>query len=85
MSQNGQIHFKNFAAFAARFLKRFGPFYDIAKKSLITVILITSRELEYYSNTWRISKTGQVKCHYLTYMYIRYKISPKLYVYKKFI
>ena len=31
MSQNGQIHFKNLAANAARFLKCVWPFYNIAK------------------------------------------------------
>ena len=31
MSQNGQTHFKNLAAFAARFFKRISPFYDIVK------------------------------------------------------
>ena len=31
MSQNGQAHFKNLAAFAARFLKCVEPFYDIVK------------------------------------------------------
>ena len=30
MSKNGQTHFKNFAAFAARFLKCAWPFYDTA-------------------------------------------------------
>ena len=29
MSQNGQIHFKNLAAFNARFLKCVWPFWDI--------------------------------------------------------
>ena len=29
MSQNGQTHFKNLAAFAARFLKCVQPFWDI--------------------------------------------------------
>ena len=29
MSQNGQTHFKNFAAFAARFLKCVWPFWDV--------------------------------------------------------
>ena len=29
MSQNGQAHLKNLAAFAARFLKCVGPFWDI--------------------------------------------------------
>ena len=29
MSQNGQTHFKNLAADAARFLKRVWPFWDI--------------------------------------------------------
>ena len=29
MSQNGQTHFKNLAAFAARFLKCVWPFWDI--------------------------------------------------------
>ena len=29
MSQNGQAHFKNLAAFAARFLMRVWPFWDI--------------------------------------------------------
>ena len=32
MSANGQIHFKNLGANAARFLKWVWPFYDIAKK-----------------------------------------------------
>ena len=32
MSENGQTHFKNLAAFAARFLKCVRPFYDIAKQ-----------------------------------------------------
>ena len=31
MPQNAQTHFKNLAAFAARFLKRVWLFYDIAK------------------------------------------------------
>ena len=31
MYQNGQKHFKNLAAFAARFLKCVWPFYVIAK------------------------------------------------------
>ena len=31
MSSNGQTHFKNLAAFAARFLKCVWPFYDNAK------------------------------------------------------
>ena len=31
MSQNGQTHFKNLSAFAARFLKCVRLFYDIAK------------------------------------------------------
>ena len=31
VSQNGRTHFKNLAAFAARFLKCVRPFYDIAK------------------------------------------------------
>ena len=34
MSQNGQTHFKNFAAFAARFLKCVWPFWDIMYKGL---------------------------------------------------
>ena len=29
MSQDGQAHFKNLAAFAARFLKGVRPFWDI--------------------------------------------------------
>ena len=29
MSQNGQTHFKNLSAFAARFLKCVWPFWDI--------------------------------------------------------
>ena len=31
MSLDGQAHFKNLAAFAARFLKCVRPFYGIAK------------------------------------------------------
>ena len=31
MAENDQTHFKNLAAFAARFLKCVWPFYDIAK------------------------------------------------------
>ena len=34
MSKNGQTHFKNLAANAARFLKCDWPFYDIANKGL---------------------------------------------------
>ena len=34
MSQNGQTHFKNLAAFAARFLKCVWPFWDIMYKGL---------------------------------------------------
>ena len=32
MSQNGQTHFKNLTAFAARFLKCVWPFWDIMHK-----------------------------------------------------
>ena len=35
MFQNGQTHFKNLAAFAARFLKCVWPFWDIMNKELI--------------------------------------------------
>ena len=31
MLQNGQTHFKNLAAFVAKFLKSVWSFYDIAK------------------------------------------------------
>ena len=34
ISQNGQTHFKNLAAFSARFLKCVWPFYDIAKQKV---------------------------------------------------
>ena len=34
MSSNGETHFKNLAANAARFLKCVWPFYDIAKEML---------------------------------------------------
>ena len=34
MSSNGETHFKNLAANAARFLKCVWPFYDIAKERL---------------------------------------------------
>ena len=35
MFQNGQAHFKNFAAFAARLLKYVWQFWDIMLKGLI--------------------------------------------------
>ena len=37
MSQNGQTHFKNLAAFAARFLKRVWPFWNIIHQRVKSV------------------------------------------------
>ena len=33
-SQNGQVHFENVAAFAARFLKCIWPFWDVVQKKI---------------------------------------------------
>ena len=37
MSQNGQIHFKNLAAFAAKSLKCAWPFWDIMHEKLCNI------------------------------------------------
>ena len=53
MSQNGQTHFKNLPAFAARFLKYVWPFWDImflrVNRPIIDCV-IEKRYLPYIAN-----------------------------------
>ena len=51
MSQNGKAHFKNIAAFAARFLKSVSPFGDLCIKGLIRYpwfeIILSDKTMKY--------------------------------------
>ena len=44
MSQNGQTHFKNLAAFTARFLKSVWQFWDIMHETVKAAIDVSRKE-----------------------------------------
>ena len=53
MSQNGQSHFKNLVAFAARFLKYVWPFWDIIYQRVnATKIQFYLQKQVFYKRSW---------------------------------